>query len=84
VVTKLSRTNEKIDPVLWTVQEVAEYLRVSEAKVYRLIKEQQLPVMRVGKTWRFRKDRLHEWLEQSAVTSLKKDGNSIGSEREGV
>ena len=83
MVAKLSKTNTNVDPVLWTVQEVAEYLRVSEAKVYRLIKEQQLPVMRVGKTWRFRKDRLHEWLEQSAETSLKKDGNSIGFEGEG-
>ena len=83
MVTKLSKASQNVDPVLWTVQEVAEYLRVSEAKVYRLIKEQHLPVMRVGKTWRFRQDRLHEWLEQSAETSLKKYGDSVGSEGEG-
>jgi excisionase family DNA binding protein len=54
-----------------TVHEVAEYLRVSEAKVYRLVKEGRLPVVRIGKTWRFRKDVLDEWLSQRAESSLK-------------
>lgn len=62
------------DPVIWTVHEVAEYLRMSEAKVYRLVKEQQLPVVRLGKTWRFRKDLLDNWLNQCTESSLRKDG----------
>ena len=66
--------NEKVDPVIWTVHDVAEYLRMSEAKVYRLVKEQQLPVVRLGKTWRFRKDQLENWLNQRAESSLRKDG----------
>ena len=51
-------------PAIMTVKEVAEYLRMSEAKVYRLIKEGALPVARIGKTWRFRKDLLDEWLKE--------------------
>jgi len=47
---------------------------MSEAKVYRLVKEQQLPVVRIGKTWRFRKDLLDNWLNECAESSLKKDG----------
>jgi excisionase family DNA binding protein len=47
-----------------TVSEVAEYLRMSEAKVYRLAKEKRLPVVRIGKSWRFRKDLLDDWLRQ--------------------
>lgn len=47
---------------IMTVKDVAEYLRMSEAKVYRLVKEGVLPVVRIGKTWRFRKDLLDEWL----------------------
>lgn len=62
------------DPVIWTVHDVAEYLRMSEAKVYRLVKEQQLPVVRIGKTWRFRKDLLDNWLNQCTESSLRKDG----------
>ena len=51
-------------PAIMTVKEVAEYLRVSEAKIYRLVKQGVLPVARIGKTWRFRKDLLDEWLKE--------------------
>ena len=52
---------------IMTVKDVAEYLRMSEAKVYRLANEGTLPVARIGKTWRFRKDLLDTWLEQSSM-----------------
>jgi len=52
------------NPVIMTVKDVAAYLRMSEAKVYRLVKEGALPVVRIGKTWRFRKDLLDEWLKE--------------------
>ena len=67
-------SNKKADPPIWTVHDVAEYLRMSEAKVYRLVKEQQLPVVRIGKTWRFRKDLLDNWLSECAESSMKSDG----------
>jgi excisionase family DNA binding protein len=64
----------KDNPVILTVHEVAEYLRVSEAKVYRLAKEGNLPVIRIGKTWRFRRDLLDEWLSRCTESSMKKIG----------
>jgi excisionase family DNA binding protein len=54
-----------------TVHEVAEFLRVSEAKVYRLVKEGCLPAVRLGRTWRFRKDLLDRWLWEQTESSLK-------------
>ena len=57
-----------------TVREVAEYLRLSEAKVYRLAKERHLPAVRIGKSWRFRKDLLDEWLCQGTESGLKAEG----------
>jgi excisionase family DNA binding protein len=53
-------------PAILTVKEVAEYLRMSEAKVYRLVKQGVLPVVRIGKTWRFRKDLLDAWLRENS------------------
>ena len=67
------------DAVIWTVHEVAEYLRMSEAKVYRLAKKQQLPVIRIGKAWRFRKDLLDDWLSQHTVLSLQPEGKKEAS-----
>jgi excisionase family DNA binding protein len=53
------------------VREVAEYLRMSETKVYQLVKERRLPGFRIGKSWRFRKDLLDEWLVQCTESALK-------------
>jgi excisionase family DNA binding protein len=46
---------------IMTVHDVASYLRLSEAKVYRLAKEGSVPSFRLGKSWRFRKDLIDEW-----------------------
>ena len=59
-----SKTNDK---TIMTVHEVAQYLRLSRAKVYRLANAGELPAARIGKTWRFRKDLLDAWLEQSSM-----------------
>jgi excisionase family DNA binding protein len=62
---------EITDSVIMTVKDVAEYLRMSEAKVYRLVKEGVLPVARIGKTWRFRKDLLDDWLKESSMSEVQ-------------
>ena len=45
-----------------TVAEVADLLRVSSMTVYRLIKEGDLPAVRVGKSYRLREDDLDAYL----------------------
>jgi excisionase family DNA binding protein len=69
----IENTSEKDSPIIWTVHDVATYLRMSEAKVYRLVKQQQLPVIRIGKSWRFRKDLLDAWLCRGTASSLRID-----------
>jgi excisionase family DNA binding protein len=71
MIEKAPHSKKNDDPVIWTVHDVAVYLRMSEAKVYRLVKEKRIPVVRIGKTWRFRKDLLDNWLSQSAEASVK-------------
>ena len=61
----------KHNSTIMTVHEVAEYLRMSEAKVYRLVREHAIPVVRIGKSWRFRKDLLDDWLSDCAQSSMK-------------
>ena len=64
----------KVEHTILTVREVAEYLRLSEAKVYRLVNEGQLPVVRLGKTWRFRKDLLDNWLAEQSRQEMQAPG----------
>ena len=72
----------KTEHTIMTVREVAEYLRLSEAKVYRLVNEGQLPVVRLGKTWRFRKDLLDEWLAEQSRQELNVEQREQADGRE--
>ncbi len=45
-----------------TVADVSKYLRISRASVYRLVKQHKIPVSRIGKHLRFRKEAVDEWL----------------------
>jgi excisionase family DNA binding protein len=43
------------------VRELAEYLRVHQATVYRLLRQQKLPAFRVGADWRFNREEIERW-----------------------
>jgi excisionase family DNA binding protein len=45
-----------------TLTEAAAYLRVGEADVLRLVREQALPARQIGSDWRFLKLALQDWL----------------------
>jgi PTS system nitrogen regulatory IIA component len=49
-------------PDLLTTRQLAEYLQLSERSVYRLLERGELPAVRVGGQWRFRKSAVDEWL----------------------
>jgi len=52
---------------LMTVSEVADYLRVTEKTIYRLLKQGKIPAVKVGRQWRFEKAKIDEWLSRNSV-----------------
>ncbi|HWS45722.1 MAG TPA: helix-turn-helix domain-containing protein, partial [Acidimicrobiia bacterium] len=56
------RTVDDSQPVLLTVREVADAMRVSTMTVYRLIRAGSLPAIRVGKHFRIRVRDLDQYL----------------------
>lgn len=46
-----------------TLQEVANYLKVNEKTVYRMVKSRQLPAFKVRNQWRFKKNAIDKWIE---------------------
>ena len=52
---------------LLTVQEIADYLRVTEKTIYRLLKRGNIPATKVGYSWRFDKAAIDEWLHENSV-----------------
>lgn len=61
----LIRRQEKvIQPLLLSIPEVAESLRLSRAKVYRLIYYEGLPVVHFGRSARVSVIALQRWIER--------------------
>ncbi|HEY1851234.1 MAG TPA: helix-turn-helix domain-containing protein [Candidatus Binataceae bacterium] len=58
---KPNSKSDGADSIL-TVNELAGYLRVHPATIYRLLKARQLPAFRVGFDWRFKRDTIDEWV----------------------
>lgn len=58
------------DEVL-TLDEAAVYLRLAEADVLRLVREQDLPARQVGTDWRFYKRAVQEWLSRPPLQANK-------------
>jgi len=46
-----------------TIDEVSQYLKLKKQKLYRLAQNGEIPAYKFGREWRFKKDRLEEWIE---------------------
>ena len=55
------------DTDVMTVREVAEYLKVKERTIYRLVARGDIPAFKVGGSWRFRKGEIDQWTESNAI-----------------
>ena len=57
-----------------TLREVADYLKVTERTLYRLVQDGKLPAFKVGNSWRFRREDLERWIsEQSRGTDTNRE-----------
>lgn len=56
----------KTDDVM-IAQEVADYLRLDKATIYRLAQEGKIPAVKVGRTWRFKRELIDEWFKQESA-----------------
>lgn len=68
---KLVKQEKKIEYV--TVDELAKNLKVSARTIQRIIHRKQIPAIRIGRQWRFRKEWVDEWLENNTVNMELED-----------
>jgi excisionase family DNA binding protein len=61
-VTQPDNGTPTVSAEVLTLTEAAAYLRVGEADVLRLVREQALPARQIGSDWRFLKPALQDWL----------------------
>ena len=58
-----------------TLKEVAEYLKLAERTVYRLVAEGKLPRFKAGGSWRFQKRDIGQWI---STEIRKRSGKNEG------
>jgi len=61
---------QDIEPYL-TVQDVCQYLKISDESVYGWIKNTDIPAHRVGKRWLFEKAELDAWVKSGKAADIK-------------
>jgi excisionase family DNA binding protein len=57
---------------MMTMQEVAEYLRVTRSTINRLLKRNQIPAFRIGKHWRFNVEQIDNWCASRVLSKEPK------------
>lgn len=55
-----------LDEQIMTAREVADYLRLAEATIYKLARSGEIPAAKVGRSWRFKRSLIDDWLHQQA------------------
>lgn len=48
-----------------TIEELSGYLKISKSTLYKLAQAGKVPGQKVGRHWRFRKEAIDRWLEES-------------------
>jgi excisionase family DNA binding protein len=57
---------------LWTVDDVADYLQLQPETIRSMARRGELPAIKLGKVWRFRRNAIHSMiLSQDATNTLQ-------------
>jgi excisionase family DNA binding protein len=60
-----------MDPLLLTPQEAAKYLSIGKTKLYELKSKNRIKYVKIGKSLRFRKIDLEEFIDKQIAKSLR-------------
>ena len=66
---------------IMTIREVAEYLKVNDRTIYRLLSGKKLPAFKVGGSWRFKKADIDQWISDQSENVAAAEGAADIGER---
>jgi PTS system nitrogen regulatory IIA component len=58
------------DDQLMSVRDLADYLQVDMSTVYLWSQRGQIPAMKVGRMWRYRRSEIDAWLESRRTPAV--------------
>lgn len=65
--------DDKPDDVL-TIEELSAYLKIPRSTLYKLAREGKIPSQKIGRHWRFRKETIDRWLDETQPEASNPDG----------
>lgn len=57
-----------------TIGELSAYLKIPKSTLYKLVREGKVPSQKVGRHWRFRKEAINRWLDETRAEKPKPEG----------
>ena len=54
-----------------TIEELCAYLKVPRSTLYKVVREGKVPSQKVGRHWRFRKEGIDRWLDETPAQEPK-------------
>jgi len=56
---------EEATDSVFTIDELAAYLKIPKSTIYKIVREGKIPSQKIGRHWRFRKFTIDRWLEET-------------------
>ena len=54
---------KELDEIM-TLEEMAGYLKIGKSTLYKMVREDKIPVVKIANQWRFRKEDIEKWLKE--------------------
>lgn len=69
--------DEKPGDVL-TIEELSAYLKIPKSTLYKLVRKGKVPCQKIGRHWRFRKEAIDRWLEETHGDTTNRQDSRFG------
>ena len=71
---------EEVNPMdepghVMTIEELSTYLKIPRSTLYKLVREGKIPSQKIGRHWRFRKETIDRWLDETQTAKSNPDGD---------
>ena len=60
----MSQSLPLLEDQIFTIPEVAAYLKISKSKIYSLVSREEIPHLKIGRNVRIRRKDLQAWIEK--------------------
>ncbi len=54
-----------------TIEDLSSYLKIPRSTLYKLVREGKIPSQKIGRHWRFRKETINQWLDETRAEEPK-------------